>query len=118
MNFARFRAWTTAVLLCPVTAHATPTTDAQTYDQKQHVLQMQRDAVSQRYGQAAKQCWQIFLVNDCLQQARLDRRRELAPIEKQENALRAAKRAQAVADRQERLEAKKPSVETPDDNPP
>jgi len=118
MNFARFMAWTTAVLWCPMTAHAMPTTDTLSYEHKQQQLQAQREVISQKYGQASKQCWQIFMVNDCLQQARLERRRELLPIEKQENALRAAKRAQAVADRQERLEAKKPSVETPDDNPP
>jgi hypothetical protein len=118
MNFTRFMACTTVALLCHVTAQASQTPDVQSYDQKQQVLQAQREVVSQRYGQAAKQCWQTFMVNDCLQQARLERRRELVPIDKQENALRAAKRAQAVADRQERLESKKPLIETSDDNRP
>jgi hypothetical protein len=118
MKSACLIAWTCAVFLSHLVAHAAPTADTLSHEHQQHLLQEQREAILGRYGQAAKQCWQIFMVNDCLQQARLARRRELVPVEKQENTLRAAKRAQAVADRQERLEAKKPVLETPDDNRP
>jgi hypothetical protein len=46
------------------------------------------------------------MVNDCLHAARLQRRQALAPIEKQDQALRAAQRALTVIERQERLDAK------------
>lgn len=71
-------------------------------------LQQQRDDIAATYAQAARQCWQRFMVNDCLHAARLQRRQALAPIEKQDQALRAAQRALTVIERQERLDAKQP----------
>jgi hypothetical protein len=77
-------------------------------DQQQQALQSERDEVSQRFDAQAKACWQRFMVNDCLQEARAQRRSALRPIEQREQALKAVRRAQAVKDRAERLEAKQP----------
>lgn len=80
-----------------------------TLEQQQQALQSERDEVSQRFEAQAKVCWQRFLVNDCLQEARAQRRLALKPIEQREQALKAVRRAQAVKDRNERLEAKQPA---------
>jgi hypothetical protein len=106
------------VLLCVFFSRVTQATDALTYEQKLQVLQDKRTAIIQRYDYSAKQCWQLFMVNDCLQAARQERRRAMEPIDRQEHAVRAEKRAQAVADRLERLDAKKPSLEMTHDSQP
>jgi len=72
------------------------------------LLDQQRHEITATYAQAARQCWQRFMVNDCLHVARLQRRQALALIEKQDQALRAAQRALTVIERQERLDAKQP----------
>jgi len=56
------------------------------------------------------------MVNDCLHAARLQRRQALAPIEKQEQALRAAQRAVMLTDRELRLNAKQPESITRHDD--
>jgi hypothetical protein len=86
--------------------------------QQQQLLQEKRESIFQRYDHTARQCWQLFMVNDCLQEARLERRRALVPIEQQEHALRATKRAQAVSDRLDRLDAKKSPLEITNDSQP
>ena len=89
-------------------AHAQDAVAPFTLEQKQQDLQSERDAVHLRYEMKAKACWQRFMVNDCLQEARAERRLAMRPIEQREQALKAARRAQAVKDRAERLEAKQP----------
>ena len=106
------------VLLCVLYSRASQATDALTHEQKLQVLQDKRAAIIQRYDHSAKQCWQLFMVNDCVQAARQERRRAMEPIDRQENAVRAEKRAQAVADRLERLDAKKPPLEMTHDSQP
>ena len=93
--------------LC-VSAHAQDASVILSLDQQQQVLQSERDAVHLHYEVKAKACWQRFMVNDCLQEARAERRLAMRPIEQREQALKAARRAQAVKDRAERLEAKQP----------
>jgi hypothetical protein len=77
------------------------------------LLQTERDEIATRYTLEARLCWQRFRVNDCLQTARAQRRQALGPIDKQEQALRAAQRALMVIERQERLQAKQPDVNEP-----
>jgi len=81
-------------------------------------LQSERDAVAVAFDRAARQCWQHFMVNNCLEVARLQRRQALAPIDMQEQALRAAQRALSVMERQERLDAKQPESKELNDNRP
>jgi hypothetical protein len=78
------------------------------------LLQTERDEIATRYTLEARLCWQRFRVNDCLQTARAQRRQALGPIDKQEQALRAAQRALMVIERQERLRAKQPDGKEPD----
>jgi hypothetical protein len=77
-------------------------------EQQQQALQSEREAVAQRFEAKAKACWQRFMVNDCLQEARAQRRLAIKPIDQREQALKAARRAQSLKDRAERLEAKQP----------
>jgi hypothetical protein len=81
-------------------------------------LQTERDAIAAAFDRAARQCWQLFMVNNCLQSARLQRRQALAPIDKQEQTLRAAQRALSVIEREERLDAKQPESKVLNDNRP
>ena len=97
--------------------HAAPTMDMQAIEQQQAVLQQEREAIAQHYDSEARQCWQRFMVNDCLQAARLQRRLALRPLDQQEQTLRAAKRALAVAERQQRLDAKQTGAQATDDVP-
>jgi len=96
-------------------AHAEQAMDTHAIEQQQLALQQEREVIAQRYDSQARQCWQHFMVNDCLQAARVQRRLALRPLDQQEHALRAAKRALAVAERQQRLEAKQPEARAPDD---
>lgn len=95
--------------------HAQEAMDIHAIEQQQLVLQQEREAIAQRYDREARQCWQRFMVNDCLQASRLQRRQALRPVDQQEHALRAAKRALAVAERQQRLDAKQTETRAPDD---
>ena len=74
-------------------------------------LQNARDAIMQAYETSSRHCWQRFMVNDCLHAARAQRRRDLEPIEKQEQSLRAAQRALTAMEREERLRSKQPLPE-------
>ena len=81
-------------------------------------LQNERNAITADFDRSARQCWQHFMVNNCLQSARLQRRQALAPIDKQEQILRDAQRALSVIERQERLDAKQPESKVLNDNRP
>lgn len=93
---------------------AGPMDRSQIEAQKLH-LQNERDEIVMRYARDARECWQRFRVNDCLQTAREQRRQALSPIDKQEQGLRAAQRALMVIEREERLEAKQPDAKEPQD---
>jgi len=47
----------------------------------------ERDVATQRYEATEKACWQRFAVNDCLQQARVQRRTALDRLRQQELAI-------------------------------
>jgi len=106
------------VLMLVLSGQASQAADASEHDQQMKLLQEKREFILQDYDHSARQCWQLFMVNDCLQQARIERRRALVTIDQQEQALRAAKRARAVSDRLERLGAKKPPLEITHDSQP
>ena len=77
------------------------------------LLQKERENVAVNFDTEARLCWQKFMVNDCLQEARLQRRQQLALIAKQEQALRVMQRELSVMERQERLDAKQPDLQVP-----
>ena len=82
---------------------------------QKRMLQNEREAITTTYEIEARQCWQKFTVNDCLQAARVKRRQDVALVTTQEQALRAAQRALTVMERQERLGAKQPELQVPYD---
>jgi len=102
-------------LLIAISSVAAEPLDRSQIEAQKLGLQQQRDDIAVTYAQAARQCWQRFMVNDCLHAARLQRRQALTPIEKQEQALLAAQRALSVIERQERLDAKQPESKEPND---
>jgi hypothetical protein len=119
MSYGKFRLTLLfQVLMVVLPGQASQATDTLEHDQQMKLLQEKRELILQLYDHTARQCWQLFMVNDCLQEARLERRRALVPIDQQENALRAAKRARAVSDRLDRLGAKKPPLEITNDSQP
>ena len=109
--------WLAVCCLCAWLSVLSPLARAQSMDRVQIEsqklqLQKERDDIGNAYAAQAKQCWQRFWVNDCLNAARLQRRQALSPIDKQEQALRAAQRDLMVIEREERLNQKQP--ETPE----
>lgn len=101
-------------LLIALTSMAAEPVDRSQIEAQKDQLQGQRDEIATRYARDARECWQRFRVNDCLQSARVQRRQALNPIDKQEQALRAAQRALMVIERQDRLDAKQPEAKQPD----
>ncbi len=99
-------------------SHASEPLDRAQIQAQKEALQLEREAIAANYALAARQCWQQFMVNDCLSSARLQRRQSLAPVEKQEQALRAVQRAMSVIERQERLDAKQPQTQGFNDSRP
>lgn len=87
-------------------ALATEPLDRSQIETQKLALQKERDAVHAIFEASARQCWQRFMVNDCLHAARLQRRQAMAPLDQQDQALRVAQRALMVIERQERLDAK------------
>ncbi len=81
-------------------------------DDERRELLRQRQAVESRYQAASQACQQRFLVNDCVQTARLERNAGLRPLEKRlqeldakERRQRAKEHDQRVADRQREFAA-------------
>jgi hypothetical protein len=52
----------------------------------------EKAAIAKRYHDAGFTCWHRFAVNDCLRDARRQRRAKLAPVTKTELAVNAAQR--------------------------
>ena len=105
-------------LLAALSGMAAEPLDRPQIEVQKLALQQARDEIATAYALAARQCWQRFMVNDCLHTARLQRRQSLAPIDKQDQALRAAQRALMVIERQERLDAKQPESKQPESKEP
>lgn len=60
-----------------------------------------RAEVEQRFAQQELQCWQRFAVNDCLRDARQQRRRDLAELRRKDLQLNALQRQRDSAARQQ-----------------
>jgi hypothetical protein len=76
-------------------------------------LQLQRQAIEQdkkfildHFQNASKECWQKFLVNDCLASARREKYQQLAPLDLREIQLNARHRELKEFERQQRLSDK------------
>ena len=111
--------WLFGWLLCVTfNALAADSWDRSQIETQKLALQKERDAVNAIFEISARQCWQRFMVNDCLHSARLQRRQAMGPLDKQEHAIRAAQRALMVMERQERLDAKQPVTPELNDNQP
>jgi hypothetical protein len=89
-------------LLSAFASMAAESMDRSQIEAQKRLLQHERDEIATRYANDARLCWQRFRVNDCLQTARVQRRQALSPIDKQEQALRAAQRALMVIVRMSR----------------
>lgn len=110
--------WLSGACLCAWLWTLNPLAVAQTMDRAQIEmqklqLQKEREDIMRSYEASVRQCWQRFMVNDCLREARKQKYLALSPIEKQEQALRAAQRALTAIEREERLQAKQPKPEMP-----
>ena len=113
IRFFRHVFW--GALVVSLTATGQELMDRAQIASKKQLLQNEREAIAATYEIVARQCWQKFMVNDCLQAAREQRRQGVALIDKQEQALRAAQRALTVIERRERLDAKQPELQVPYD---
>ena len=115
--------WLAGVFLCASLWTLSPLVAAQALDHgeieaQKLQLQKERDDITRTYEASARQCWQRFMVNDCLRDARKQKYLALSPIEKQEQALRVAQREWTAIEREERLQAKQPKPQAPHDNRP
>ncbi len=66
----------------------------------------ERDVATQRYEATEKACWQRFAVNDCLRQARTERRAVLDRLRQQELAVNDLDRRRRADERLRQLERK------------
>lgn len=71
-------------------------------------LAQQRAGTEQHFAEDEHACWQRFAVNDCLRQARQQRRQSLDALREQKLQLDAFERERAAAKRLRRLEQKQP----------
>ncbi len=79
--------------------------------QERERLQLERAAIEQSHADRVRECWQRFVVNACLQEARRSRHAALAPLRAQELELNAQERAWRSQQRDERLQEKQRSQE-------
>ena len=75
-------------------AHATPAQEAELekLDKIEAELTLQREWADYRWKKASSECYQNYLVNRCLSQARAQYRKEIDPIRAQEVELNTAQR--------------------------
>ena len=75
-------------------AHATPAQEAELekLDKIEAELSLQREWADYRWKKASAECYQKYLVNRCLSQARAQYRKEIDPIRAQEVELNTAQR--------------------------
>jgi hypothetical protein len=69
-------------------------------------LKKQREAIEAEHAQREKVCHQQFVVNSCLEKARIDRQKALQTVRTQELALEDAERRERAQAQAERLEKK------------
>lgn len=71
-------------------------------------LEQERADIERDFAQTEQRCWQRFAVNDCLSQARQQRRLGLDALREQELALNAMEREREAQARLHRLKDKQP----------
>lgn len=79
---------------------------------ERQALAAQKNAVLQAEQVQQRVCWQKFAVNACLIAARRERRQNLEPLRAQELALNAQERLWRTAQREQRLQDKRPVLES------
>lgn len=75
---------------------------------QREAIAQDRQAVMSSYEQAAKGCWQKFAVNNCLSDARKERRAALEPLRQKDLVLNTQERLWRTEQRDLRLEGKQP----------
>lgn len=88
---------------------AAPTADAALapwLDAQRERVSEQRGAAQARYESSELQCWRRFAVNDCLRQARTERRATLDRLRRQELALNDIERQRRTQQRLRQLDDK------------
>lgn len=78
--------------------------------QRQRIAQG-RAAARQRYRDDELACWQRFAVNDCLRDARLQRRGALDALRRDEQVVNAAERERRTGERLRAIEDKRPPAQ-------
>ena len=78
--------------------------------QRQRIAQG-RAAARQRYHDDERACWQRFAVNDCLRDARLQRRGVLDALRRDEQGVNAAERERRTGERLRAIEDKRPPAQ-------
>lgn len=72
----------------------------------------ERQAVEARFARAQAECRQRFLVTDCLEAARAERRAALAPLQRQRMVLDDARRRERAAERLRAIQARARTLDT------
>jgi hypothetical protein len=90
----------------PLASEPNPDEVPEVIARQRQALEAQRSAIVQAEQMQQAACWQKFAVNACLSEARLVRRRALAPLRQQELALNAQERSWRNAQRERRLQGK------------
>ena len=75
---------------------------------QREAIAQDRQAVMRTYEQAAKACWQKFAVNNCLSDARKERRAALEPLRQKDLVLNTQERLWRTEQRDLRLQGKQP----------
>jgi hypothetical protein len=69
-------------------------------------IKSEHEAADQRFDQAEKVCWRRFAVNDCVREARMQRRATLSRLRQEDLALNEVERQRLTATRMQELEQK------------
>ncbi len=75
-------------------------------DQERAVLAAQRQVILDAFEERSRACWQKFMVNHCIIEARRIRRADMAPVREAELALNEQERQWRTQQRTERLQNK------------
>lgn len=73
----------------------------------------ERASADQRYQAAELACWRRFAVNDCLDQAKRERRQTLDALRRQDLDMNTAERQRNAAERLREIEQKAPPASAP-----
>ena len=101
------------LLLCWVAAAGAQTPDdvPAKIDQARAELSAQRQVILEAFEERSRVCYQKFMVNNCIIEARRKRRADIEPIRQAELALNEQERQWRTAQRDERLKNKQ--IESP-----